>query len=62
MTRNRKGRAGCNQATPKTSKRTRNLTGLVYRIEAVIVTLVLLGLLPMTVADRLFNLGGRRDV
>ena len=62
MTRNRKGRAGCNQATPKTSKHTRNFTGLVARIKAAIVTLALWGLLPVTMADWLINLGGQRDV
>lgn len=62
MTRNRKGRAGCNQATPKTSKHTRNFTGLVARIKAAIFTLALWGLLPVTMADWLINLGGQRDV
>ncbi|MEJ1402429.1 MAG: hypothetical protein RPU73_00925 [Candidatus Sedimenticola sp. (ex Thyasira tokunagai)] len=62
MTRNRKGRAGCNQATLKTSKHTCNFTGLVARIKAAIVTLALWGLLPVTVADWLINLGGQRDV
>lgn len=62
MTINRKGRAGCNQATLKTSKRTRNFTGLAARIKAVIVALALWGLLPVAVADWLINLGGLRDV
>ena len=39
MTRNRKGRAGGNQATLKTSKYTRDFTGLAARLKAVIVTL-----------------------
>jgi len=62
MTTNRKGRAGCNQATLKTSKRTTNFTGLAAHIKAVIVTLALWGLLPVAVADWLINLGGLRNV
>ncbi len=61
MTANRKGRAGWHQATPKTSKSTCNSTGLAARIKAVIVTLALWGLLPVTVADWLINLGGWRN-
>ena len=62
MARNRKGRAGCNQAaTLKTTKRTRNFTGLAARIKAVIVALALWGLLPVAVADWLINLGGLRN-
>lgn len=45
-----------------TSKHARNFTGLAARIKAVIVTLALWGLLPVTVADWLINLGGQRDV
>ena len=60
MTTNRKGRAGWHQATPKTSKSTRNSTGVAARIKAVIVILALWGLLPVTVADWLINLGGSR--
>ena len=62
MTTNRKGRAGCNQATLKTSKRTCNFNGLAARIKAVIVTLSLCGLLPVAAADWLISLGGQRDV
>lgn len=61
MTTNRKGRAGWYQATPKTSKSTRNFTGFAARIKAAIVTLALWGLLPVTVADWLIYLGGLRD-
>jgi len=61
MTTNRKGRPGCNQATLKTSKRTRHFTGLAARIKAAIVALALWGLLPVAVADWLINLGGLRD-
>lgn len=61
MTRNRKGRAGWHQATPKTSKRTRNFTGLPVRIKAVIVTLALWGLFPVTVADWLIHQGEPHD-
>ncbi|MCG7926287.1 MAG: hypothetical protein JAY67_12160 [Candidatus Thiodiazotropha taylori] len=62
MTTNRKGRAGCNQATLKTSKRTRNSTGHAARIKAVIVALMLWGLLSVAVANWHINLGGLRDV
>ena len=61
MTKNRKGRAGWHQATLKTSKRTRNPTGLVSRIKGLIVTLALWGWLPMGFADWLIHLGGQRD-
>lgn len=61
MTRNRKGRAGWHQATPKTSKSTSNSTDLAARIKAAVVTLALWGLLPATVADWLIHLGGQRD-
>ncbi len=62
MTKNRKGRAGWYQATPKTSKCTGNSTGLAARIKAAIVTLALWGLLPVSVTDWLIHLGGQRDV
>ena len=62
MTTNRKGRADWHQATLKTSKHTRNFTGLAARVKGFIVTLALRGLLPVAVADRLINLGGQRDV
>ena len=62
MTTNRKGRAGCNQATLKTTKRICNFTSLAARIKAVIVALALWGLLPVAVADWLINLGGLRNV
>ena len=50
MDENNNGRAGWHQATPKTSKSTRNSTGLASRIKGVIVTLALWGLLPVGVA------------
>lgn len=62
MTTNRKGRTGWHQATLKTSKHTRNFTGLAARVKGFIVTLALWGLLPVAVADWLINLGGQRDV
>ena len=58
MTRNRKGRAGGNQASPNTSKRTRDFTGLTARLKAVIVAV---WTAPVAVADWLINLGGLRD-
>ena len=61
MTTNRKGRAGCNQATLNISKHTRNITGLAAHSNAVIVTLALWELLPVAVADWLINLGRLRD-
>ena len=51
MTKNRKGRAGWHQATPKTSNNASNSTGPAVRIKAAIVTLALWGLLPVAVAD-----------
>lgn len=62
MTKNRKGRAGCHQATLKTSKRTYNSTGRAARVKGFIVTLVLWGWLPWGLADWLINRGGQRDV
>lgn len=61
MITNRKGRAGGHQASPKTSKSTRHSIGLAAPIKAAIVTLALWGLLPVTVAAWLINLGGLRD-
>ena len=61
MTRNRKGRAGWHQATLKTSKHIGNFTGLAARIKAVIVTLALWGLFPVTVADWLIHRGEPHD-
>ena len=61
MTTNRKGRAGWHQATLNTSKRTSESTRLAARNKAVIVTLALCGLLPVTVADWLVHRGGLRD-
>ncbi len=57
MTRNRKGRAGWHQATPKTSKHTRNFTGLVARIKAAIVTLALWGWFPVVSGGLAHSLG-----
>jgi len=50
MTRNRKGRAGWHQATPKTSKSAFNYTDLAVRAKAIIITLALWGLIPVAVA------------
>jgi hypothetical protein len=58
MTRNRKGRAGCHQATPKTSKSSSNYTGLAVRAKAIIITLALWGLIPVAVADWIIRRGG----
>lgn len=61
MTRKSKGRAGWHQATPKSSKRTSDFTGLTARIKAAIVTLVLWGLLPVAVAEWIIHRGGLRN-
>lgn len=61
MTKNRKGRTGCHQATQKTSKSTVNFTGFASRIKASIVTLALWGMIPITVADWLIQHGGLRN-
>jgi len=47
MTTNRKGRAGCYQATPKTSKSTFKFTGFGPYVKGCIVTLALWGWLPV---------------
>lgn len=61
MTTSKKGRAGWHQATRRTSKSTRNFTGLAGRIKAANITLALWGLVPVAVADWFIHLGGRRD-
>ncbi|MEJ1388533.1 MAG: hypothetical protein RPU12_11550 [Candidatus Sedimenticola sp. (ex Thyasira tokunagai)] len=61
MTRKTKGRAGWHQAAPKTCKNSSNSTDLITCIKAVIVTLALWGLLPVTVADWIIHWGGLRD-
>lgn len=61
MTRNRKSRAGCNQATLKTSKHTCNFTGLAARVKGFIVTLALWGWLPVGLADWLIHRGEPHD-
>lgn len=61
MTRNRKGRSGWRQATPKTPKRAFNFTGLVARAKGFIVTLALWGWLPVGLADWLLHCGEPHD-
>jgi len=61
MTTNRKGRAGWHQATLKTSKHTRNFTGLVASVKGFIVTLALWGWLPVGLADWLIHRGEPHD-
>lgn len=61
MSRKTEGRAGWHQATPKTSKSNRNSTGIEARIKAVIVTLALLGLPQIRVADGIVHRGGLLD-
>ena len=61
MTNNRKGRTGWHQATLKTSKHTRNFTGLAARIKEVIVTLALWGWFPLGLARWINSKGGPSD-
>jgi hypothetical protein len=61
MIRITKGRAGWHQATPATSRRTCNSTGLTCRFKDLIITLALWGWLPVGIADWLINLGEQRD-
>lgn len=61
MTKNRKGRAGWHQATPKTSKHTCNSTGLAVCVKGFIVTLALWGWLSVGPADWLIHWGESRD-
>lgn len=61
MITNRKGRAGGHQATPKTSKSTRNSSDFLARIKGVVVTLVLWGWLPLELAEQINRTGGLRD-
>jgi len=61
MTTNKKDRAGCHQATLKTSECTHNPTRLAARSKGLIATLAVCGLLPVGLADRLTHRGGLRD-
>lgn len=61
MTTNRKGRTGWHQATPNTSIRTRNSTGLAAHIKVAIVTLAAWGWFPIGLAEWINHLGGTRD-
>ena len=61
MTRKTKGRAGCHQATSKTSKCACYFTVLASRMKAVIVTLALWGWLPVSIADWFINRGEAHD-
>jgi hypothetical protein len=61
MTRNRKGRAGCNQATLKSSKRTPNFTGLAAHVKGFIFTLAFWGWLPVSLAGWLAHWGEPHD-
>lgn len=61
MTKKTKGRAGCNQATSKTTKRAYYFNSSLSRMKAVIVTLALWGLFPMRLTKWINNHGGQRD-
>jgi hypothetical protein len=61
MAANRKGRAGWHQATPKTSERTCNSTGLTARIKGFVVTLTLWAWLPVGLVDWLIQRGEPHD-
>lgn len=56
-----KGRAGCNQATPKTSERTTKFTGIAARMKAAVAILALWGWFPLGLAERISRMGGPRD-
>ncbi len=58
MTKNRKGRAGWHQATPKTSIRSCNSTDHFARINGAIVTLALWGWLPLGLPRWINSKGG----
>lgn len=57
MTINKKGRAGCHQATLKTSECTHNPTRLATHSKGLIATLAACGLLSVGLADRLIHRG-----
>lgn len=61
MTINNKGRTGGHQATPKTSRYTRNSTSIGSRVKAAIVTLAVWGWFPIGLAQRISRMGGPRD-
>lgn len=61
MTTNRRGRTGCNQATPKVSKSNRNSSDLVPHIKGFVVTHALWGWLPMRLARWLVSAGETDD-
>lgn len=61
MSKKTKGRTGDNQATPKVSVSTRNSTGIVSRVKAIIVTLALWGWFPIGLADWINHIGETRD-
>ncbi|MEX0963781.1 MAG: hypothetical protein WDZ52_07050 [Pseudohongiellaceae bacterium] len=61
MTSKTKGRAGCHQATPNTTKCPSYFIVLASRMKAVIVTLALWGWLPMCLAKWISNRGGQHD-
>lgn len=58
MTKNRKGRTGWHQATPKSSNHIPNSTGIVSRVKAIIVTLAMWGWFPLGLAQRINRIGG----
>ena len=57
MTRNRKGRDGCHQATPNTSNFAFYFTVIATHFKAAIVTLTLWGWLPMCLSKWISNRG-----
>ena len=61
MSKQTKGRSDCNQATSKTSHFNIYFTGITSRIKALIVTLALWGLIPISLANWISYLGGHHD-
>lgn len=61
MTKNRKGRAGGHQATPKTSKTTCKSSCITSRVKAIAVTLAAWGWSPIRLAERINRMGESRD-
>jgi len=61
MTRNKKGRSDCHQATSNTTSLKAYFTSFIHFMEAVIIRLALWGWLPMCTADWISNREGQRD-
>jgi hypothetical protein len=58
MTINNKGRTGCNQSPPQSSKYRGYFISPISRLKAVVITLALWGWLPLALAEWLEQRGG----